>query len=76
MSESKVQVTRQELLHREEVRGLFVLGVIAAILAYKSELASLISPAGVHVGDAIVEILVATWKLRLHDGDRPFRRRV
>jgi hypothetical protein len=54
-------MVKQELLHHEEVRGLFVLGVIATILAFKNELASIITPTGGLIGDAVVLVLAATW---------------
>jgi hypothetical protein len=51
----------KELLHHEEVRGLFVLGVIATVLAFKNELESVILPSGGRVGEGVIFALAANW---------------
>jgi hypothetical protein len=52
----------KEQLHREEVRGLFALGVIATILAYRHEFVAIISP-GSPLGGLIVWVVAINWGL-------------
>ena len=50
-------------MKREEVRGLFVLGIIAIVVAYRSELAAIILPTGPELGNGILIAFVGYWGL-------------
>ena len=45
---------------KEEIRGLFVLGVIATVLAFRGDLQKIVSPSGGNLG-ALVPVLALTW---------------
>jgi hypothetical protein len=50
-----------KIVEREQTRGLFALGVVAAILVYKDTLASFTILGGTKLGNIILESIVGCW---------------